>query len=82
MKFPQLNQNGQEIASFSEFCNPHRKLSSLTINLTGITDADIMNAREVPYVLQDFKDFCKDAIMVAHNAEFDMAHISAMINMV
>lgn len=68
-------KNGQEIGSFSEFCNPHRKLSSLTIKLTSITDSDLVNAREIPFVLQDFKEFCGDAIMVAHNADFDMSHI-------
>ncbi|QVK19609.1 PolC-type DNA polymerase III [Mycoplasmatota bacterium] len=68
-------KNGQEIDKFSEFCNPHRKLSSITIELTNITDADLVIAREIPDVLQDFKTFCEDAILVAHNANFDMSHI-------
>jgi len=68
-------KKGQEIGRFSEFCNPHRKLSNITIELTNITDSDVMNAREISEVLQDFKDFCGDAILVAHNANFDMSHI-------
>ena len=68
-------QSGQEVASFSEFCNPHRKLSAFTVKLTNITDSDLIDAREIPDVLQDFKVFCGDAIMVAHNADFDMSHL-------
>ncbi|HEY8364774.1 MAG TPA: PolC-type DNA polymerase III, partial [Haloplasmataceae bacterium] len=68
-------QNNLEIASFSEFCNPHRKLSQFTTNFTKITDSDLVSAREIPDVLQDFKEFCGDAILVAHNADFDISHI-------
>ncbi len=68
-------KNGQTIGEFSEFCNPHRKLSSITVELTHITDSDVVNAREIPDVLQDFKIFCGDHILVAHNANFDMSHI-------
>ncbi len=66
---------GQTIGEFSSFCNPHRKLSSKTMELTNITDSDVLNAPEIPEVLADFKAFCGDAILVAHNANFDMSHI-------
>ncbi len=68
-------KNGTQIDLFSEFCNPHRKLSAITIELTNITDTDLMDAKEIPDVLQAFKSFCGDAILVAHNASFDMSHI-------
>ncbi len=68
-------KNGQEIGHFSEFCNPHRSLNSITIELTNITDSDLINAREISDVLQDFKHFCAGAILVAHNAGFDISHI-------
>lgn len=68
-------KNGQNIGEFSSFCNPHRKLSSKTMDITNISDSDVLNAPEIPEVLADFKAFCGDAILVAHNANFDMSHI-------
>lgn len=70
-------QHGAVIDEFSEFCNPHRKLSAKTVELTHITDADVQNAREIEDVIRDFKSFCDGAILVAHNAQFDIAHIEA-----
>ncbi|MDF2700425.1 MAG: polC [Haloplasmataceae bacterium] len=68
-------KNGHMAEEFNSFCNPHRKLSSKIIELTNIKDSDVMNAPEIPDVLIKFKEFCGDAIMVAHNATFDMSHI-------
>lgn len=68
-------RNGHEIDTFSKFINPHRKLSRITVELTGITDADLLNAPEAYEVLEEFKAFCGDAILVAHNADFDISHI-------
>lgn len=69
-------KNGEIIDRFESFANPHHKLSSTTINLTGITDDLVENAPEVDEVLTKFKDWAGDSIFVAHNASFDMGFLN------
>lgn len=69
-------RNGEIIDRFESFANPHHKLSSTTINLTGITDDLVENAPEVDEVLTKFRDWSEDAIFVAHNASFDMGFLN------
>ncbi len=64
------------IDRFESFANPHHPLSATTINLTGITDDLVENAPEVDEVLQDFHEWAKDAVLVAHNASFDMGFLN------
>ncbi|WP_066288934.1 PolC-type DNA polymerase III [Bacillus sp. FJAT-29937] len=68
--------NGEIIDRFESFANPHHPLSATTINLTGITDDLVENAPEVGEVLQRFFDWTCDAILVAHNASFDMGFLN------
>lgn len=68
--------DGEIIDRFEAFTNPHHPLSATTINLTGITDDMVRNAPEVEDVLIRFKEWTKDAILVAHNASFDMGFLN------
>ncbi|OZI11529.1 PolC-type DNA polymerase III [Bacillaceae bacterium SAS-127] len=70
-------KDGEIIDRFESFANPHHPLSATTINLTGITDDLVENAPEVEEVLQKFKEWTADAILVAHNASFDMGFLQA-----
>ncbi|MBS4189268.1 PolC-type DNA polymerase III [Bacillus sp. FJAT-49705] len=69
-------QNGEIIDRFESFANPHHPLSATTINLTGITDDLVENAPEVDEVLKKFYNWTNDAILVAHNASFDMGFLN------
>ncbi|MFE8695146.1 PolC-type DNA polymerase III [Cytobacillus sp. FJAT-53684] len=69
-------RDGEIIDRFESFANPHHPLSATTINLTGITDDLVENAPEVEEVLQKFHDWAGDAILVAHNASFDMGFLN------
>ncbi|MDP4172264.1 MAG: PolC-type DNA polymerase III, partial [Bacillota bacterium] len=68
--------NGEIIDRFESFANPHHRLSATTINLTGITDDMVQTAPEVEDVLKRFHAWAEDAILVAHNASFDMGFLN------
>lgn len=69
-------RGGEIVDRFESFANPHHRLSATTINLTGITDDMVQNAPEVGEVLKDFFDWIGDAVLVAHNASFDMGFLN------
>ncbi|MCM3003737.1 PolC-type DNA polymerase III [Priestia koreensis] len=69
-------REGEIIDRFESFANPHHRLSATTIELTGITDDMVQTAPEIGDVLQKFKDWIGDDILVAHNASFDMGFLN------
>ncbi|MFS8650502.1 MAG: PolC-type DNA polymerase III [Caldibacillus sp.] len=70
-------KNGQIIDRFQSFANPHQKLSAFTIELTGITDEMVANAPDPEVVINQFREWTGDAILVAHNASFDIGFLNA-----
>lgn len=68
-------ENLQIIDRFNVFVNPEEKLSAFTTELTTITDADLENAETIEKVLPQFLEFIGSAILVAHNAAFDLSHL-------
>ena len=68
---------GNIIAEFDEFINPGHPLSAFTTELTGITDDHVKNAKPLIQVLKEFQEFCKDTVLVAHNASFDVGFMNA-----
>ena len=68
---------GNIIAEFDEFINPGHPLSAFTTELTGITDEHVKNAKPLVQVLKEFQEFCKDTVLVAHNASFDVGFMNA-----
>lgn len=68
---------GNIVAEFDEFINPGHPLSAFTTELTGITDEHVKNAKPLVQVLKEFQEFCKDTVLVAHNATFDVGFMNA-----
>ena len=66
-------ENGKEIDCFDCFVNPGKPLPEKIIKLTGITDQILYGAPQLEEVIKKFREFAKDAVLVAHNADFDMA---------
>lgn len=68
-------QNGEIIDKFSEFVNPKRPIPFQITQLTSITDEMVMDAEDIEILLPRFLDFVGDAVLVAHNASFDVGFI-------
>ena len=66
---------GQITDRFSAFVNPDVPIPFEIEKLTGINDSMVMDAPFIETVLPQFLEFCKDAVLVAHNAGFDMSFI-------
>ncbi|MDT2847770.1 PolC-type DNA polymerase III [Vagococcus carniphilus] len=67
---------GNVVETFEEFIDPGHPLSQTTINLTGITDEMVRGSKSEKEVLNLFREFCGDDILVAHNASFDMGFLN------
>jgi len=63
---------------FQTFVNPGRKIPPEITRLTGITDEDVKAAPTQSEAVRDFLRFAAGAPLVAHNADFDTAFISAV----
>ncbi len=67
--------DGKIVDRFSTFINPKRPIPFEIEKLTGISDEMVIDAPTVEEILPKFMEFCEGAIMVAHNAGFDMSFI-------
>ena len=68
--------DGKITEKFSTFVNPRIPIPFEIEKLTGITDAMVLDAEDITAVLPKFLEFCGDAVLVAHNASFDVNFIT------
>jgi len=66
--------NGRLLANdaFDHFVDPKRTIPAASTVIHGITDADVAGAQPLNTVLGLFRDYVGDAVMLAHNAAFDV----------
>ena len=68
-------KNGEVLERYNTFVNPEMPIPQDIVELTGITDDMVKDARVIGEVLPEFFAFVGDRLLIAHNADFDMGFI-------
>ncbi len=68
-------KNGEVIDSFSCFVNPEKPIPERVVEVTNITDDMVKDAETIEKVFPKILEFCKDSVLVAHNASFDIGFL-------
>ena len=61
--------------TFQTLANPEVPLGRAVASLTGLADRELRRAPSVEEAVRRFLDFAGDAVLVAHNARFDLAFL-------
>ncbi len=69
-------EDGRITDRFSTFVNPDVPIPFEIEKLTGINDSMVLDYPQIDVILPKFLEFCQDAVMVAHNAAFDIGFIT------
>ncbi len=70
-------QAGQVLGEFHTLVNPGSAIPAFIQVLTGISDAMVAGSPQVESVLPEFLAFARGAVLVAHNAPFDLGFLKA-----
>ena len=68
---------GEVIGEFATLVDPQRSIPPQIVELTGITTAMVRDAPTISAVLPMFLEFARGAVLVAHNAGFDIGFLRA-----
>lgn len=68
-------EDGAITEKFSTFVNPEVPIPFRIEELTGINDNMVLDAPTIEQILPEFLAFSEGAVMVAHNASFDMSFL-------
>lgn len=66
---------GKIVDRYSTLVNPKKMIPKAVVELTGITDDMVKDAPAIEQVLPELVEFCKNSIVVMHNAHFDMSFL-------
>ncbi len=68
---------GEVLGEFQTLVDPGMPIPPMIVALTGITDMMVTAAPRIEQVLPAFLEFLGDAVLVAHNARFDVGFLKA-----
>ena len=71
------SRGGEELGRFQTLVNPGAPIPAFIQVLTGISDALVARAPRIDTVLPAFLEFARGAVLVAHNAGFDIGFLKA-----
>ena len=72
-------RGGERLATFQSLVNPQQPIPPFISHLTGIDDALVSGAPPIHEVLPSFLEFARGAVLVAHNARFDISFLNASL---
>ncbi len=70
-------RGGAVLGELATLVDPGRRIPPQIVALTGITSAMVCNAPGIDSVLPSFLEFSRGAVLVAHNAGFDIGFLRA-----
>ncbi|GAA8851571.1 DEDD exonuclease domain-containing protein [Helicobacter pylori] len=70
-------RGGEELGELQTFVNPGEPIPAFIQSLTGITDAMVADAPRTGEAVASFLEFARGAVLVAHNAGFDIGFLKA-----
>lgn len=70
-------RGGEVLGEFQTLVDPGGPVPAFIARLTGITTAMVAGAPSIDAVLPSFWEFARDAVLVAHNAPFDVGFLRA-----
>lgn len=70
-------RGGQVLGELATLVNPGSEIPPFIASLTGITNAMVASAPRIDAVLPSWLEFSRDAVIVAHNARFDVGFLKA-----
>jgi len=75
-------ESGEIVSEFQTLVNPESFIPPFISGLTGISNEMVRDAPKFREVATDFLEFIGDAVLVAHNAQFDMHFLNHEIGRV
>jgi DNA polymerase III epsilon subunit family exonuclease len=73
---------GRIVAEFQTLVNPETQIPPFIVQLTGITNQMVRDAPIFAEVIEGWLGFASDAVLVAHNAQFDVRFLNHEIRRV
>ncbi len=70
----------RQLARFERLVDPRRPIPAEITNITGITDAEVRGRPGIARSLEEFLHFAAGAVLVAHNARFDIGFLDAELS--
>lgn len=72
-------RGGERLGTLQTLINPGRAIPPNITMLTGISETMVYQAPRIDQVLPTLLEFCGDAVLVAHNARFDIGFLNAAL---